>query len=161
MRLVKKYHRQHITIWGIICDKNNALRKYYPAVVNFYSASQILKIYALFLTGLLPFVHVRHGVVDIPLATQALYKTAIQFMDMGKSAFGRVFFGFLFRALGLFNFLSRFWIPHLKKRGILTFYFTLNQESDFEIAIKSGCSGIMTDYPTRLNKYLKNNSLFY
>lgn len=52
---------------------------------------------------------------------------------------------FAFSILRCFNFFSRLFIPHLKKRGILTFYFILNTEEDYENALSTGCSGIMTD----------------
>jgi hypothetical protein len=41
-------------------------------------------------------------------------------------------------------------IRHLKKRGILTFYFILNEEEDFDRAVGKGCSGIMTDLTASL-----------
>jgi hypothetical protein len=111
------------------------------------------------LTGLLPFVCIRQGVVDIPLATDSLKKLVMKFA--GDSCFKTCLLWVLFQVVNCFNFFSRLWIPHLKKRGILTFYFILNEEEDFATAIKTGCSGIMTDVPTKLNTYLKEKGLFY
>ncbi len=128
-------------------------------MVNFYSAGEILKIYLLFLSGLLPFVCIRQGVVDIPLATESFRKMVIKFA--GDSCLKKSLLWLAFQIVNCFNFFSRLWIPHLKKRGILTFYFILNDEEDFETAISIGCSGIMTDLPTKLNKYLKKKGLFY
>jgi hypothetical protein len=49
----------------------------------------------------------------------------------------------------------------LKKRGILTFYFILNEEDDYDSALSKGCSGIMSDLSENLEKYLKRKGLFY
>ena len=110
-------------------SKNEDLRSSHPPVVNFYSAGEILKIYILFLTGLLPFVCIRQGVVDIPLATDSLKKLVMKFA--GDSCLKKCLLWFLYQVVNCFNFFSRFWIPHLKKRGILTFYFILNEKKDF------------------------------
>jgi lysophospholipase D len=97
--------------------------------------------------------------VDIPLATDSFYKIIKKFTTGSclKSCLGCV----IYQILNCFNFLGRIWIRHLKKRGILTFYFILNSEEDFDTAVASGCSGIMTDYPSQLNAYLKRNNLFF
>ena len=122
---MKKFSREHITIWGVAGGKNEDLRNAHPPVVNFYSAGEILKIYLLFLTGLLPFVCIRQGVVDIPLATDSLKKLVMNFAH--GSCLKKCLLWTLYQVLNCFNFFSRFWIPHLKKRGILTFYFILNE----------------------------------
>lgn len=56
--------------------------------------------------------------------------------------------------------MSRLFVPHLKKRGILTFFWILNSEEDFARAVSIGASGIMTDRPTVLTAYLKSRSLY-
>lgn len=63
--------------------------------------------------------------------------------------------------LKFFNLLSRLFIPHLKKRGILTFYWIVNEDEDFETAVSMGCSGIMTDRPSKLARYLKSTNLYF
>jgi hypothetical protein len=67
-------------------------------------------------------------------------------------------------AMGLmsfFNFVSRLFVPHLKKRGILTFYWIVNEQEDFQAAVATGCSGIMTDLPSNLARYLKSSKLYF
>ena len=48
----------------------------------------------------------------------------------------------------LVNCITGFLISHLKKRGIITFYFVLNNREDFSSAVTKGCAGIMTDKPS-------------
>ena len=37
----------------------------------------------------------------------------------------------VFQLIRFFNLISRLFIPHLRKRGILTFYWILNEEEDW------------------------------
>ena len=67
--------------------------------------------------------------MDIPLATRSFYEMIKKFA--GDSCVKSCLVLLLFQILNCFNFFSRLWIPHLKKRGILTFYFILNEEEDF------------------------------
>lgn len=122
-RLVTKYSRENITVWGAAGSLNENLRESNPNTVNFYSAGEVLKIFFLFLTGLLPFVCIRQGVLDIPLYTEGFYKMAMNFTE--SKCFKCLIF-FVFLILRCFNFFSWIFIRHLKKRGILTFYFILN-----------------------------------
>lgn len=47
----------------------------------------------------------------------------------------------------------------LKKNLLQTYFWVLNEEEDFKRAFELGATGIMTDYPTRLRKFLDNNSM--
>jgi glycerophosphoryl diester phosphodiesterase len=53
------------------------------------------------------------------------------------------------------NVLIQPLVSHLRKRGIMTFYWVCNCEEDFKRAIKYGASGIMTDDPLLLDQYLE------
>lgn len=48
-------------------------------------------------------------------------------------------------------------IQHLEQRGVQVVFWCLNEESDFEVAYSLGASGVMTDYPTALRRYLDNH----
>lgn len=126
--MVKKYDRENITIWGAVGSYNAMLRECNPNIVNFYSAGEVLKIFVLFIFGLLPFVCLRHGVLDIPLLTENFIKIIQDFTD---SCWKKCLAYMLIGMLKCFNGLSGLFIRHLKKRGILTFYFIINDEDDF------------------------------
>jgi glycerophosphoryl diester phosphodiesterase len=65
--------------------------------------------------------------------------------------------------------VSRLVFYHLKRRGILVFYWVLNNEKEFQEAIRvmifkyflfqDGVHGIMTDSPTLLKRYLQMKNL--
>lgn len=93
--------------------------------MNFYSAKETLGIYILFLFGLLPFACIRQGVLDIPLVTKDFTRIVSNFSG---NCCTRCLIFFALMVLRCFNCLSWLFIRHLKKRGILTFYFILNSE---------------------------------
>lgn len=48
---------------------------------------------------------------------------------------------------------------HLDKRGIQTYLWVLNDDSEFEMAFnKLKVAGVMTDHPTRLKNYLDSGN---
>jgi len=51
----------------------------------------------------------------------------------------------------MMNISNNILFRHLKKRGIHTFYWVANEEKEFKKCIKHGCTGIMTDSPSKLN----------
>jgi hypothetical protein len=71
-------------------------------------------------------------------------------MNFAQSGCAKCLVFVIMGILRCFNFFSRFFIWHLKKRGILTFYFILNEDEDYRNAIDKGCSGIMTDLTENL-----------
>jgi len=56
--------------------------------------------------------------------------------------------------------MARLFVPHLLKRGILTFHWIVNEEEEWEQAVREGCRGIMTDKPSELSKYLFKKGLY-
>merc|ERR1719354_1057804 len=47
-------------------------------------------------------------------------------------------------------------IRHLASRGIPTYVWVLNEESEFTRALDAGAAGIMTDYPSKLKLFTMN-----
>jgi glycerophosphoryl diester phosphodiesterase len=65
---------------------------------------------------------------------------------------------YFFIGLKLMNIVTIPMIWHLKKRGIMTYYWVCNTEAEYQRAIDLGCTGIMTDDPPLLNNYLARTS---
>ena len=63
--------------------------------------------------------------------------------------------------LRFFNFISRLFVPHLRKRGILTFFWIVNEEDGWDKAVSIGCQGVMTDCPSNFSAYLKQKGLYF
>ena len=60
----------------------------------------------------------------------------------------------LFATIKVMNYLLVPLVWHLKKRGIMTYYWVCNSEEQYEKAIKLGGCGIMTDESQLLDAYL-------
>ncbi|XP_037283534.1 lysophospholipase D GDPD1 isoform X1 [Rhipicephalus microplus] len=149
--LIKEFNREDITVWGSFhhsvatkCYKLN------PEVPLYFSARCV--VYLLFLTysGLLPFVPLRQSCLEILLPSVA--KRNPSMMEQLKQPKSR----FLFRLLDWFV-VRKFVINHLRKRGIPTYLWVLNEKEDFEKAFAMGAAGVMTDRPTLLREYLDQN----
>lgn len=93
------------------------------------------------MTGLLPFVEVKEKVLQIPLYTKAYEATRGREKGNGLSNW----LYFMGIKLAYYAAIPLLW--HLKRRGVLAFYWVCNSESEFYRAIKGGCNGIMTDDP--------------
>lgn len=61
----------------------------------------------------------------------------------------------------LVTIIGRIYIPHLRKRGILTFFWTIDDEEGFTEAIAFGGAGIITDEPTKLANFLRKKGIYY
>ena len=57
--------------------------------------------------------------------------------------------------LELLKYFDRFIFNHLKRRGIQTTYWVLNEKEEFDKALKSGVDCIMSDYPSYIMKFAK------
>ena len=53
---------------------------------------------------------------------------------------------------------SRVLFAHLEKRGCTTQVWTYNTDAEFSEAFRAGATGIMTDFPARLRRYLDAES---
>lgn len=74
---------------------------------------------------------------------------------MKKRLFGDSFkIRLLFAAIKVMNYLLVPLVWHLKRRGIMTYYWVCNTEQQYEKAINLGASGLMTDESQLLDAYL-------
>ncbi len=138
--LVNKFDRSDITIWGNFRgDTTDLCYQTDPSIRLYFSFPRVLKLLVLYYTGLLPFVPLRETHLEVP-APAAVMKSL-----------GRV--RFLLDAI----LMRRRLFEHLKSRGIPVFVWVLNTEEEFERAFASGASGVMTDYPSKLDRYLREH----
>ena len=81
--------------------------------------------------------------------------------NMANSCGRKVAVCLIISVLRFFNLVSRLFIPHLRKRGILTFYWIVNEEDGWERAVAMGSRGIMTDRPSDLALFLKRKGMYF
>lgn len=149
--LIREFNREDITVWGSFhhsvatkCYKLN------PQVPLYFSARCVVYLLLLTYSGLLPFVPLRQSCLEILLP--AVAKRNPTMMEQLKQPKSR----FLFRLLD-WLVVRKFVINHLRKRGIPTYLWVLNEKEDFERAFAMGAAGVMTDRPTLLREFLEEN----
>jgi len=147
--LVKLYQRENLTIWGAMGD-DQYLRRYNEDLPRFFSPFAVIKVYALYVTGLLPFVSLTSNVFSIPKYSQHYEK----WKESKKATAVGVYFT-IFKGL---ESISKPLIRHLQDRGVLVSHWVLNEEQDFEASLKFDVNGIMTDKPTLLREVLKKHN---
>ncbi|XP_074810304.1 lysophospholipase D GDPD3 isoform X2 [Natator depressus] len=124
--LVRRYRRSHITVWASFQSKIlKKCKAANPDMPYIFSLQRGLLLLLLYYTGLLPFVPLPEAFL------QFLLPSIINRVTMRKKLF-----------------------KHLEDRGIQVLLWVLNEEKDFEEAFSCGVSGVMTDYPTLLRRYL-------
>ncbi|XP_046458062.1 lysophospholipase D GDPD1-like [Daphnia pulex] len=143
-KLITAHNREKSTIWGSFKEESS-LKCYYqnPEVGRYFSLTGVLKLYLYFFTGLLPFISLKETHLEIPLYTSKetshLSRRQQLILRLAK---------FLIIRPALFR--------HLNKRGIPTYAWVLNTESEFQLALDAGVNGIMTDYPSKLRNFFLN-----
>ncbi|CAH1802610.1 unnamed protein product [Owenia fusiformis] len=146
--LVVKYNRSHLTVWGnkSIQVTNKCYSKN-PDIGILCSASECIRIVLLFYTGLLPFIPLRGQYYEMIMPSIILDKThAPTLTSKGVRLLIRILDSMI---------MNGSLIRHLNKRGIQTYFWVLNEDSEFEKAFNYGAVGVMTDFPTKLKNWLE------
>ncbi|XP_053219562.1 lysophospholipase D GDPD3 [Podarcis raffonei] len=144
--LVREYNRSHITIWaafeGKVLKKCCAANTEMPYIFSIKRGIMILLLYYI---GILPFVPLKETFLEFPLPS-IMNRT---YFPVKKGWFGALVAKFAHRMT-----MRRKLFKHLEDRGIQVLLWVLNEDKYFEEAFSYGVSGVMTDYPTLLRKYL-------
>ncbi|XP_019676282.1 lysophospholipase D GDPD3 isoform X2 [Felis catus] len=127
--LVRHFDRNEITVWAT--EKSSVMKKCRaanPEMPFSFTIGRAIWLLLLYYLGLLPFASIPE----------------------------RFFFCFLPTIINRL-IMRKSLIHHLEQRGVQVVFWCLNEESDFEVAYGLGASGVMTDYPTALRRYLDNH----
>jgi len=145
--VVEAFGRESSVAWGNedseIVEK---LRKKNPAVATIFSKKRLLLLYFWFYTGLLPFMTIEDTFLEIP------HIQLLSGLDMEL--------GVPKSLSWLTNWLlseSPTLFAHLRKRGIATYFWVLNDEDGYRRAFELGAEGVMTDCPAKLRRWLDVN----
>jgi len=122
-----------------------------PKVGLLFSSLQFFKLYLLFYTGLLPFVHIKESHLEIPMPSVFLNE---KFRSKEGNVGLAKFPPWLIRMVD-WLLMSPMLFLHLQKRGVTTYLWVLNHEDQFERAFSLGVQGVMTDYPNKLHQFLE------
>ncbi|XP_074202218.1 lysophospholipase D GDPD3 isoform X5 [Camelus bactrianus] len=147
--LVRNFDRNEITIWA--SGKSSIMKKCKaanPEMPTSLTLSRGLWVLLLYYLGLLPFISIPEKFLICFLPT-IINRTYFPFPCSGLNQLAAVVSKWLIMRKSL--------IQHLEQRGVQVIFWCLNEESDFKAAFDLGATGIITDYPTALRRYLDNH----
>ncbi|XP_003998740.1 lysophospholipase D GDPD3 isoform X1 [Felis catus] len=147
--LVRHFDRNEITVWAT--EKSSVMKKCRaanPEMPFSFTIGRAIWLLLLYYLGLLPFASIPERFFFCFLPT-IINRTYFPFSCSGLNQLAAVISKWLIMRKSL--------IHHLEQRGVQVVFWCLNEESDFEVAYGLGASGVMTDYPTALRRYLDNH----
>lgn len=146
--LICKYNRKDLTVWGNFSKEiTDKCYKKDPEIAIMFSMKRAALLIFLFYSGLLSFVPIKESFLEILPPV-----TMIRRFEVSRTM------KFLCYVIDWFM-ISPILFKHLDKRGIQTYLWVLNEDSEFDFAFnKLKVAGVMTDYPTKLKSYLENGS---
>ena len=150
-KLIKDHGRTNLTVWGSFSAAVTAeCASLYPDIPRYFGTTGVLKLLALFYSGLLPFVAVEEACLSIPMpSSPRLFAGARNRGWLARLAVGA--------AVRLLERPALF--RHLQRRGLHVYLWVLNDEADFKYAYDTlGADGVMTDRPSVLAEFLSRSS---
>ncbi|XP_069860096.1 lysophospholipase D GDPD3-like [Dipodomys merriami] len=147
--LAKRFHRSQITIWA--SEKSSIMKKCKAANPDMpisFTTNRAIWMVLLYHLGLLPFVSFPEQFFFCFLPT-IVNRTYFPFSCARLNK--------LYAVVTKWLIMRKSLIRHLEARGIQVIFWCLNEESDFEAASGLGATGIITDFPTALRRYLDNH----
>ncbi|XP_077170796.1 lysophospholipase D GDPD3 [Paroedura picta] len=147
--LIRQYDRAHISIWASfeeeVLKKCCSANKDMPYI---FSVRRGITILLLYYVGLLPFIPLKESFLEFFLPS-IMNRT---YFPVEKGYCGALLAKFTHKVT-----MRKKLFKHLEDRGIQVLLWVLNEERDFEEAFNYGVSGVMTDYPSSLRKYLDSH----
>ncbi|XP_068435030.1 lysophospholipase D GDPD3a isoform X2 [Clinocottus analis] len=147
--LVRRYNREEITVWASVktrimkeCRSTNGSMPYS------FSESRGVLLLLLFYSGLLPFMPLGESLLQFYLPS-IINRTFIPEKHILRNKLVISLLEKVTMRKSLFN--------HLAARGIQVHLFVCNKDDDIKAAFEVGATGVMSDYPTLLSRYLSRN----
>jgi len=154
--VVKAHGAENRCVWGNFSQwTTERCHKANPSVGLLFSMPRFVKLYILFYTGLLPFVPLKETHLEIPMPSifyDNNYRIPEANVGLGKLPKWSL-------CLADYIMMSPTLFSHLHQRGIHTYLWVLNSEEEYARAFSLGATGVMTDYPSRLQKFLAKKDL--
>ncbi|XP_049760045.1 lysophospholipase D GDPD3 isoform X2 [Elephas maximus indicus] len=147
--LVRCFDRSEITVWA--SEKSSVMKKCKaanPEMPFSFTLSRAFWMLLLYYVGLLPFIPIPEKFVFSFLPT-IINRTYFPFSCPGLNQLAAM--------VSKWFIMRKSLIRHLEGRGIQVIFWCLNEESDFDVAFGLGATGVITDYPTALRRYLDNH----
>ncbi|CDW89522.1 glycerophosphoryl diester phosphodiesterase family protein [Stylonychia lemnae] len=160
--LLVKHNKLERTIWGmssinqkqkdhlLLIQENRNQNGQTNRAKRFASSLDVLKLYAMYFTGLLPFMKLDFQSLQMPWQNEA-YK----FMEQKQYGADSLQYKIQDWVIWIMYQTGGPLFRHLQKRGIHTMVWVANYESDLKLINEMGCiDGIITDRPQYVSKLL-------
>jgi len=154
--LILSHQAARRCVWGNfrkntteLCSQTNS---HVGLLFDFWALGTLL---LLFYTGLLPFVSLKQTHLEIPMMSIFLQEKFRR--SGGKGTKLATIPPYVIKLVD-FLMMSPVLFSHLSARGIHTYLWTLNEEQEFDRAMQLGATGIMTDYPDKLRRWLDSRN---
>ncbi|XP_032940411.1 lysophospholipase D GDPD3 [Catharus ustulatus] len=145
--LVRRFDRAPITLWASFRERIlRKCRRAHPQMPFCFSLERGLLTLLCWYLGLLPLLRLGEAALLFPLPS-IINRT---YFPVPKGPAGHVL-SRVTQSLVLRPSLLR----HLRSRGIQVWLWVVNEERDFAEAFGLGATGVITDYPGRLRKFLE------
>ncbi|XP_069341993.1 lysophospholipase D GDPD3 [Eulemur rufifrons] len=147
--LVRRFNRNEISIWA--SEKSSVMKKCKAANAEMprsFTVRRGLWVLLLYYLGLLPFT---------PIPEKFFFCFLPTIINRTYFPFPCSWLNQLTATVSKWLIMRKSLIRHLEDRGVQVIFWCLNEESDFEAAFSLGATGVMTDYPTALRRYLDNH----
>lgn len=155
LRLIRKYKRESLTIWGSVKEQHSLIMKAMaPDVPGFTPIKCAKRIGYLFLIGFLPFYKIPYDTFQFPYINEDFLNYEYKYNE--GSPFD-VWFNIKCYQFYYICGTLIFW--HLRRRNINVFFYSINNEKDMDIALGKSIDGIISDTPQLLvNHILKKEA---
>ena len=161
--LLAKYNRNGKTknvYWFSLIQKiNKKLQKNDSQIPTITSIEGMLKTLFFYYTGLLPFVSIDDSVFGITVEEISLKKIREEKALKGAPEWLKRILALLFQGKPPYAMIAPRLFSHLRKRGIPIWFLGVNDESDLNIALKSGATGVLTDRINWLSEIVREKNL--
>lgn len=163
--LVKEVHRllvesgkKHQVHWFSLNETiAKKLRSYDPTIPTVVSIQNMLMIILLFHTGLLPFVSLEDAVFGITIDEIKLANVKTEKAFKNSPEIVQRFVAWLMQGKPPKFLMQPELFTHLRRRGIPTWFMTVNTEVELKMAIEAGATGVLTDKPGFIHDLMEKN----
>jgi hypothetical protein len=140
---------------------NRKLRAFDPSLQNMTSIENMLKVLILYYLCLLPFFHLPECVYGVPFLD-------ISYETIRDEATFKSFPDFIVAILAFFFqgkppniLLAPAMYTHLRARGMAIFVLGVETPEDIKNALYIGATAVLTDKPSSLVKYVRDNNIIF
>ena len=151
IEIVREYGMEGQCVWGSLTSPklNNRLTEAIPRIPRWATGNQSFSFYLKFIFGLLPFLPIYQRLFLFPLHTFGFKQQAEVFKvqeDGGKGKLkmkiAYIIYIYIYilnmfrtRLIRIFNYFDKYIFWHLRKRGIISQYWTINTPKAYDIAL--------------------------